>query len=47
MILCAIFLNSFQKIGMLHNITIRYRHAIPHLDDIFDELSGAAVFSKI
>jgi hypothetical protein len=31
----------------INNITIWYRHSIPRLDNILDELSGAAVFSKI
>jgi hypothetical protein len=29
------------------NITIRYRHHIPHLEDMLDELSVAVVFSKV
>jgi hypothetical protein len=31
----------------INNITIRYCHPVPHLDDILDELSGAVVFSKV
>jgi hypothetical protein len=31
----------------INNITIQYLQPIPHLEDVLDELSGAAVFSKI
>jgi len=31
----------------LNNITIKYRHPFPRLDDLLDELYGACIFSKI
>jgi hypothetical protein len=31
----------------INNITVKYKHPIPGLDEMFDELHGSCIFTKI
>ena len=32
---------------LLNNVTIKNKYPLPRIDDLFDQLTGASVFSKI
>ena len=33
--------------GQLNNLTIKKKYSLPRIDDLFDQLKGASIFSKI
>jgi len=40
-------LHLYIDYRQLNKVTIKNRYPLPHIDDLFDQLRGAAVFSKI